>query len=190
MECLSNIDVSDNSDMGESTNEAQMQRTPIEKKRKGSPLKSVTIKKHNSLPDISQASMPSTVKAKPKPKSFADMVILSFNDAEFVNSVAPKICTMIQPLIQETIAASVTAAVQSVRSTVLEEILTSNSQLQQTVDGQLKLIQNQKSVIESQKQEIDSNKRRIDELEGENQFLSAEIDTLNSDVENLKIEVN
>ena len=189
MECLSNIDVSDYSDMGESTNEAQMQRTPIEKKRKGSPLKSVTIKKHNSLPDISQASMPSTVKAKPKPKSFADMVIMSFNDAEFVNSVAPKICTMIQPLIQETIAASVTAAVQSVRSTVLEEILNSNSQLQQTVDGQLKLIQNQKSVIESQKQEIDSNKRRIDELEGENQFLSAEIDTLNSDVENLKIEV-
>ena len=72
------------------------------KKRKGSPLKSVTIKKHNSLPDISQ----------PKPKSFADMVIMSFNDAEFVNSVTPKICTMIQPLIQETIDTSVTAAVQ------------------------------------------------------------------------------
>ena len=95
---------------------------------------------------------------------------MSFNDIEFANSVATKISSMFQPSSQQTITASVTAAVETIRRTVLEEILASNLHLTYTVDGQ---IQDHKVLIETQSKEIDSNKRRIDELEGENHFLKS-----------------
>ena len=76
-------------------------------------MRPAILKKHNSLPDVSQA-LGSTSKTKSKkPKSFSDMMIMSFNDEEFINSVAPKICHIIQPLIEQTIKASVTAAVET-----------------------------------------------------------------------------
>ena len=131
----------------------------------------------------------SKTKAK-KPKSFSDMVIMSFNDEEFINNVAPKICHMIQPLIEQTIKATVTAAVETVQKIVLEEILASNLNLQQTVNKQSQTIQEQKVLIESQSKIVDNNKQRIEELEGENHFLSSEVDTLTSEVQSLKLEVN
>ena len=188
MDTLASIDISEQSDGGDSSSEAQGQGSLKTKKRKGSPLRPSSLKKHNSLPDVSQMV---GSKAKPKkPKSFSDMIIMSFNDEDFINSVAPKICHMIQPLIEQTIKASVTAAVETVQKTVLEEILASNVNLQQTVNSQTQTIQEQKVLVESQSKAIDNNKRRIEELEGENHFLSTEVDTLTSDVQTLKLEVN
>lgn len=185
-ETLASIDISEQSDGCESSSEGQ--ESLKTKKRKGSPLRPAALKKHNSLPDVSQAMGPKT--RSKKPKSFSDMVIMSFNDDEFINSVAPKICEMIQPLIEQTIKATVTAAVETVQKTVLEEILTSNLNLQQTVNTQSQTIREQEARIESQDKAIDNNKQRIEELEGENHFLSSEIDTLTSSVATLKLEVN
>lgn len=194
------IDVSDVGNGCES--EALATGTPREdpredKKRKGSPLNPCTIKKHNSLPDLSQEEemlvKPKRKPAKPKPKSnsksFSDMVSM-FNNEEFINNITPKICDMIQPLIQQTIQSTVTAAVETVKTTVLSEILESNLKFQQTVDEQVRTIAEQNTVIESQKKEIDSNRLRIDELEGENHFLAREMDSVNSELEALKLEVN
>ena len=189
MDNLAKIDIeaAEQSDGAESGSESQGAR----RKRKGSPLmRPAILKKHNSLPDVSQA-LGSTSKTKSKkPKSFSDMMIMSFNDEEFINSEAPKICHIIQPLIEQTIKASVTAAVETVQKTVLDEILSSNMKLQQTINTQAETIQEQKVLIDSQSNTIDSNKRRIDELEDENHILSSEVDSLSSDVANLKLEVN
>ena len=46
-ETLANIDISEQSDGGDSSNETQGQESLISKKRKGSPLRRATLKKHN-----------------------------------------------------------------------------------------------------------------------------------------------
>lgn len=155
-----------------------------DKKRKGSPLQLNPMKKQNSLPDISRVARKE--RKKDPPKSFAEMVKMTFSDKSFTKTFTPTLYDMVSPLIERSIASAVSSAIEGVKSSILQEILNSNRDLKETISNQNKTIAEQNNIISQQGKIIDTNKSIIDDLEGEVQHLNMELESLKMEVNNLE----
>ena len=158
-------------------------------KRKGSPLSKDegkrqvgALRRQSSLPNILKTF---SDKKKEKPMSFSDMIKVTFNDKSFTDSIAPVLYDMISPLIQETIQTTVTAAINSLKTTCVDPIIEANSELRgliesqhKTIAKQGKLIDDQKKIIVDQRELIDSKSDSIEELQGEVSYLMTEMNAL------------
>lgn len=71
----------------------------------------VTLRRRNSLPNISKLSDIEKKKSKAKTIAFSDMMRITFDDQSFKDSITPALFDMISPLIQETVQATLAAAV-------------------------------------------------------------------------------
>lgn len=172
-------------------------------KRKGSPLSSnepkkqvsasvegVTLRRRNSLSDLSKLSATDRKKLKPKTMAFSEMMKVSFDDQSFRESVTPILYDMICPMIEETIKATVsstvTAAINSLRSNVIDDMIQSNRNLQESVRRQNEIINAQKETIEKQESIINEKNALTEDLECQVNLLSAELDDLRFSVNDLE----
>ena len=182
-----------------------MESDPVEasSKRKGSPLSKEDAKKQSvdpaspgpmrrqsSLPNIAKTS---ATKGKGSNMAFSDMVKITFNDPTFAKSVAPVMYDMLSPLIQDTIKSAVKAVTSDLKTTVVDEMVKSNNELQQLVKDQTEIINTQALTIEKQKKLIDnqntlldSKSARIEELECNTDYLLIEMDSLKAELNDLE----
>ena len=63
------------------------------------------------------------------PKTFPDNIKMTLNDETFSKSIAPVLSDMMTPLVQESIASSVTSAIKSLKTTILQLILETSKKL-------------------------------------------------------------
>ena len=192
--------------MATSTEAMESEQIETRSKRKGSPLSKDDIKKQSladadavtpgpirrqsSLPNIAKASMS---KDKGSKMAFSDMVKLTFNDPAFAKSVAPVMYDMLTPLIQDTISAAVKAVTSDLKTSVVDEMVRSNDELQKLVKEQTETINSQKLIIDEQKTLIneqntllESKSARIEELECNSDYLLLEMDSLKHEINNLE----
>lgn len=190
-------------ELADSDGEQSLKGEDTRSKRKGSPLSSnepakkpvscgdgVTLRRRNSLPNISKLSDIEKKKSKGKTMAFSDMMRITFDDQSFKDSITPALYDMISPLIQETVqatvATAVSSAVNSMRTSVIDEMLKSNRELQESVKQQSDIINEQKAVIEDQKATIQDKNDLIDDLQCQVHCLSGEVDDLKQEVNELE----
>ena len=154
-------------------------------KRKGSPLSKADVKKmsagictptvvgserkmlrrQNSVPDMLKLGPAKERKANQSGVAFSDMVKMTFSDASFAKSKMPLLYDMMSPLIMKTIeasvAATVDAAVNSVQTKVVDQMLKSNKKLQESVAEQTRVITEQTKVIRAQEHLISDQEKAI-----------------------------
>ena len=82
--------------------------------------------------------------------SFSDMIKVTFNDKSFISSIAPVLYDMIRPLIEDTIHATVLPAINSMKTTCIDPIISANIELGELIENQNKTIKDQSKLIDGQ----------------------------------------
>lgn len=195
---VSNLEMSQCSDVSESDMDLNTLKQTSERKRKqgarDSPPSGVPVlKRQNSMPDVHSQSVKYTLakrgakkKTTPKKKAaapaaapaenqsapFRSMLLGTFNDPTFQEGISPMISNLVSPLIGSAIQRAVESAVHEVRNEVVKPLIESNDKL-------LRLVEGQKSLIQTQQQ-------RINELQADYSVVCSEMDDLQLKVNDLE----
>ena len=93
---------------------------------------------------------------------------------------------MIAPTVQAAIEKAVDSAVQILRSTVLNDIIDSNSQLKNMIDQQTKLSEQQNKIIKEQAEQLQEKSQQIAELERKIENMSTELTKVKSSLNDVE----
>ena len=131
----------------------------------GSERKS-SLRRQNSVPDLQKVMMSAKDKKGGGGIAFSDMVKMTFSEPTFAKAITPLLYDMMSPLlktIEASVTATVAAAVESVNSKVVKEMIESNRKLQGSVTEQTRAIQEQSKVIKSQEKIIQNQNKAIED---------------------------
>ena len=146
-------------------------------KRKASPLFKLAAKKTTPT----RKSLPSK-----KSQLSSESFLAAVKDPDFANSFAPLLQTVIAPTIQTAIEKAVDSAIEMLRSSILNDIVSSNVQLKKTIDEQIEISEQQNKIIKEQADKLDEKTKMIDELEQKCDNLSVELNKVKAAVNDLE----
>ena len=131
----------------------------LKRKAEGSPTgaRTPTLRRRNSLPDMSVIDTPSTSSTKDPKKTFTmpHLLTTTLKDPSFMSDIAPILKEALQPMIQDAITQAITEATNKIIETVLNPLI-------KDYNGK---IANLESVVERQTSEIRNLGDKLNDLE-------------------------